>query len=86
MLSVSASDRFLCLGRRSLKLSLDITDHFLPSGFSDQYSNQIVSGFPLGFALIKERIFKQQTNSKEEEKSISRVLSNRSLEFLIPEV
>lgn len=76
--SVSASDTFLCLGRGNLKLSSDVADHFLPSGFSDQYSTQIVSGFPLGFALVKEGIFKQQTNSKEKEKSVSRVLSNRS--------
>jgi len=84
--SVSASDTFLCSGRGNLKLSLDVTDHFLPSGSSNQYSHQIASGFPLGFASVKEGIFKQQTNSKEEEKSVSRVLSNRSLESLAPEV
>lgn len=58
--SVSASDKFLCLGRGNLKLSLDVTDLFKPSESSHQYSSQIASGFPLGFASIKDGIFKEQ--------------------------
>lgn len=76
----------LCLGRGNLKLSLDVTDHIVPFGSSGQYSSQTVSGFPPGFAFIKEGIFKGQTNSKGKEKSISKVLSNRSLDSLMPEV
>lgn len=41
--SVNTSDTFLCLSRGNLKLSLDATNHFLPSGSSDQYSRQILS-------------------------------------------
>lgn len=57
--SVSVSDTFLCLGRGNLKLSLDVTGLFKSSESSDQYSSQIASGFPLGFASVKDGIFKQ---------------------------
>lgn len=68
----------LGLGRGNLKLSSDVTDHILPFGSSGQYSSQIVSGFPVGFAFMKEEIVKAQINGKGNERSILKVLSNRS--------
>jgi len=40
----------------------------------------------LGFTSIKEGIFKQQTNNKEKEEGVSRVLSNGSLESVVLDV